>query len=419
MRKRLRATATLIFVTFLLGACGRNAAWPGSLEALLESQPERFATVSRAPTRHRVQIIYTQIDRDERNRPSFRSYHYRVDPREYFYPASTVKLPVALLALEKINRLGLSRDLTMLTGAATDIQTAVERDETAPGGLPSVGHYIRKIFLVSDNDAYNRLYEFIGQQELNESLHRKGYAGTRIIHRLEIALDPLQNQQTNPVRFVDGDVTLYEQDAVHSAASFQALRPQLLGKAEIVDGEYHERPKDFAVKNAFPLQDMHDMLLGLMFPDTVDDENRFRLTGDDYRFLYRTMAAYPSNSGIDAYGDPEVYPDGYVKFLMYGGSARSIPDRITVFNKVGDAYGFLTDCAYVVDFENKVEFILAATVYTNENQTFNDGNYEYDEIGLPFLRDLGQAIYEIELARDRPHEPDLSRFRFDGAGPVD
>ena len=77
----------------------------------------------------------------------------------------------------------------------------------------------------------------------------------------------------------------------------------------------------------------------------------------------------------------------------------------------GDAYGFLTDSAYIVDFDNGVEFLLSASIYTNANETFNDDNYEYDEIALPFLRDLGTAIYEVELARKREHVPDLSRFR--------
>lgn len=29
------------------------------------------------------------------------------------------------------------------------------------------------------------------------------------------------------------------------------------------------------------------------------------------------------------------------------------------------------------------------------------------------MRELGRAIYEIELERPRPHVPELSRFRFD------
>ena len=98
---------------------------------------------------------------------------------------------------------------------------------------------------------------------------------------------------------------------------------------------------------------------------------------------------------------------------MAGGSANAIPDNIRVFNKPGSAYGFMTDCAYIVDYENGVEFLLAATLYTNDNETFNDDNYEYDEIARPFLRNLGRAIYEVELERDRQFRPDLSRVQLD------
>ena len=51
----------------------------------------------------RVQVIYTQIDRDKHNRPSFHHYYFNVDSNIYFNPASTVKLPLALLSLEKLN----------------------------------------------------------------------------------------------------------------------------------------------------------------------------------------------------------------------------------------------------------------------------------------------------------------------------
>jgi hypothetical protein len=173
-----------------------------------------------------------------------------------------------------------------------------------------------------------------------------------------------------------------------------------------------ERPKDFANKNAYPLQAQHDVIKALMFPDAVDERMRFRLSEDDYAFVYRNMSAYPGDSGIPEYADGERYPDGYVKFLMFGGDAPAIPENIRIFNKVGDAYGFLTDAAYIVDFENGVEYILAATIFTNANQTFNDNVYEYDEIGLPFMRHLGQAIYHIELQRERPHRPDLEYLEF-------
>ena len=384
-----------------LTACDKPYTWDGSLEALMASQPEHFAAVLEDPEKYRVQIIYTQIDRDAHNRPSFTAFNYRLNADEYFYPASTVKLPTAVLALEKLGELGiegLDRDTIMLAGDA--------------GEGKSISRCIREILLVSDNEAFNRLYEFIGQEPLNERMRQAGFDGTRIMHRLEITLSVEENRKTGPIRFVDGDTVIHEQPALYSGTDFTAPEPILLGKAEVVGNELLERPKDFANKNAYPLQAQHDVIKALMFPDAVDEHMRFRLSEDDYTFLYRNMSGYPGDSGIAAYADADRFPDGYVKFLMFGGDEPEIPGSIRIFNKVGDAYGFLTDAAYVVDFDNGIEFILAATIYTNANQTFNDDTYEYDEIGFPFLRHLGQAIYQVELQRERPHRPDLAYLEF-------
>src|SRR5437016_789304 len=54
---------------------------------------------------YRIQIIYTRINRNKKNLPTFKNYYYNYDPDLYFNPASTVKLPLALLALEKLNNM--------------------------------------------------------------------------------------------------------------------------------------------------------------------------------------------------------------------------------------------------------------------------------------------------------------------------
>jgi hypothetical protein len=84
-----------------------------------------------------------------------------------------------------------------------------------------------------------------------------------------------------------------------------------------------------------------------------------------------------------------------------------------VFNKVGWAYGCLTDVSYVADFMNGVEFMLTATVYVNLDGILNDDKYEYEEMGWPFLYQLGQTIYRHELKRKRAHRPNLDEFRME------
>src|SRR5580704_12671120 len=63
------------------------------LEDLLRAHPEYFGKILESPDSFKVQIIYTQIDRDQHNQASFKNYYFHVDSLSYFYPASTVKLP--------------------------------------------------------------------------------------------------------------------------------------------------------------------------------------------------------------------------------------------------------------------------------------------------------------------------------------
>src|SRR6476646_11280038 len=72
---------------------------------LFNSQGRILQDVLHHKDSFRVQIIYTRIDRDENNNHSFQNYYFNTDTGLYFNPASTVKLPLALLSLEKLNRL--------------------------------------------------------------------------------------------------------------------------------------------------------------------------------------------------------------------------------------------------------------------------------------------------------------------------
>ena len=103
--------------------------------------------------------------------------------------------------------------------------------------------------------------------------------------------------------------------------------------------------------------------------------------------------------------------DSYCKFLMFGDSKKPMPSSIRIFNKVGDAYGFLLDNAYIVDFDKKIEFMLTAVIYCNSDEVFNDDKYDYETVGYPFLANLGKTIYDYEVKRKRKVKPNLSKFK--------
>ncbi|MFL0205829.1 serine hydrolase [Aquirufa sp. 2-AUSEE-184A6] len=383
------------------------------LEQLLLAHPEKFKKLTDHPEKYRLQILYTQIDRDANNKPNLTTYSYRVDTNEYFYPASTVKLAASVLALEKLNTLKIKKETTFQTFKNRPSQLEIKTDSTAASGLPSIAHYIKKILLVSDNEAYNRLYEFLGQRPFNESMAKKGFQGVRLTHRLQTPLPRLENQYTNPIQLIDASgKLLYQQPEAFNDKPYAANNPILLGKGTMNDaGVVEDRPLDFSLKNAYPLQAQHLFLQRLMLPEAFPKKEQFKLSKEDYQFLYRYMSMYPTESKEPAY--PEEFAT-FCKFLYYGSEKNAVLNpSIRIFNKVGDAYGFLLDNAYVVDFDKKVEFIVTAVLLCNEDEIFNDEKYDYDSIGFPFYKNLGEVIYEYELNRPKKHLPDLSHLRFD------
>jgi len=429
-----------ITITILLAACGtakkmntyktfekiplsqNNAADSKLLTDLLSQNADKFGAVLKDKDSFHLQIVFTQIDRDEKNQPHFTHHFYHVNDR-YFYPASTIKFPAAVLALEKLNNLsisGVDAQSTMLTDSACSGQSVVYNDPTSASGKPSVAQYIKKILLVSDNDAYNRLYEFIGQQHFNARLQNLGFKDAQILHRLSIPLSQEQNRHTNPIRFTDtaGNL-LYTQPMKYSDMEYQR-RNDFLGKGYMASGkDYYngevlvKEPMDFSKKNRLRLPYLHQMLQWVMFPATQPQNNRLNLTNEDYKFLYRYMGMLPGESKYPNYTAPDYWP-AYCKFLMMGSEKGDWPNKnIRIFNKVGDAYGFLIDVAYIVDFETKTELMVSCSMLCNSDGVFNDDKYDYDSIGFPFMKNLGQVLYQYEKNRVKKYLPELSGLLFD------
>lgn len=350
---------------------------------------------------YEVQISYTRVNlRDT----SFSTYRFKVDDELYFYPASTVKMPVAVLAVEKLNEIKksnskISLDTDVVVGKASPVQTEDAVDSTTTSGKPNIRRYIQKLFCVSDNNAYNRLYEFLGQDEINSRLRSKGFFDKSVInHRLSVSGYTFEDHRlTNPVTFIDGDRWIYTCHPVYSEKLWKhQAKGALKGMAHInSSGELVNKPFDFTEKNFYTIQDMEQTIMRIIFPEKFSPEERFNITEDDRFFIKSAMSALPKDYFF--YRDDTTYYDGFSKFFIYGDTKNNIPTYLKIYNKAGSAYGYLTDCAYIEDTKNNIAFFLTATIHVNKNKIYNDGLYEYQQIGLPFLAELGRQIYQYEL----------------------
>lgn len=388
--RRLLVEMLLFSWLLMVGCTSTNKS---TLEKILERGSENFKFVLNNPG-HEVQIIYGEIIGD-----SIIHHTYQVDDQAYFYPASTIKMPVAFAAFKKAQEEGISLDDYLVIDSTEVYPRQISYDSTFQDSI-TIRNLSKLIFTVSDNAANNFLFGWLGKDYIN-GLYQELGTPTRIVHQLgesAFSFKPISNYHSRQTRFIlkDGGVITFDETEQFSKSALNP-RGQIKGTGYTDSlGNLIEKPFDFTEKNFVPLQSMIEILEMGVRPDLVPSANHLQLDNEYQQALLKTMDLLPA----DLPPPYDSLPDNYVKFLIAGNEKDgSIPSSIKIKNKVGWAYGYLSDIAYIEDSDNDIEFFLAAVVHVNENQIYNDGVYEYEEIGIPFLDELGDLVYEFELEK--------------------
>lgn len=374
------------------------------LAAWLERHRGENDPILADPAAHRVQVVLGELV-PRGGRTVLVQSTYRAGA-EYFYPASTVKLCGALAALERLNALrrtegpALDEDTPLTFEPFREGAPRLERDESnLDGGTINLRHMIRKVCLVSDNEAYNRLYDFCGQDWLNQRMWRAGLPSTRLTHRLSVVLTAEENRATPAVELRPAGA-VFRQGAQRGSLALEnrGLAGLEVGTRRFDDEPGQERPMDFRFKNGIALVDLQRCLVRALRPDVlVEGGEPFDLTAEQRELLLDALSTYPADSPNPRY-ERERYPDDHVKFFLPG-LLRVLPkERLRVANKVGLAYGFATDTAYVEDCVTGRSFFLAATIYANADGVVGDDRYEYDTVALPWLADVAEVVARELLA---------------------
>ena len=407
----VRRLSVLLFIVFLLLRCAAQSGDENALLKALHQHPGQFDSVLKKKEHYRLQIVFTQIDRDENNQPHLTS--YSLDTGKYFYYcASMIKLLESPLAIEKIN-LVKNFPITVYDSMVVSGDPCGDQNEAAyrkRGNFNTPAQLIKEMMLVSNNHAFNPLYDFLGQRYFNERAHQLGYSSAVICNRFA-GCDSFQNRIGSAVLFYDrgnGKMKYLQESSFNPDQPVVSSMNTIVGKG-FLNGTNIDPPKDFAYNNYVSLGDLHSLLINLTFPQL--QEHKMDLSLGDYAFMRKYMGMYPRESVSPVY-DVAQYPDNKMKFFLSLADSIHSPKNIRVFNKVGLAYGFVTDCSYFVDTQNKVEFFLSCSMYVNEDEILNDGIYEYELTAFPFFRNLCNALYQNELARPRKNLPVFDAWDF-------
>jgi hypothetical protein len=315
-----------------------------------------------------------------------------------------VFLPVAALSLEKINKLAKDYDIdkhryVRIDNALTQ-EILVYQDPSSENNYASFAHFIKKMFVSGDKNSYNFCYDFLNQRYLNERMHSLGYNNSWFLHKLD-SKAPEASRQSNIITFFKTGVQSYYIDIIYLKRHpttipffsiyvkkgeynpdnyYSSQVQRLLGKGFVKDGAVVKSPADFTNRNKFTVEDMHDFLKSLIFPEAY--KNRLELSEDDYAFLYRQMAE--NNVGFN--------------YIM---NDRLSDTLIKIFNNSGKGTGFMLDNAYIVDTRNGIDFFLTVVIKCNKDDIFGEEYYEYEKTGMSFMKNISNFIHEYEINRKK------------------
>ncbi|MEK7781709.1 MAG: serine hydrolase [Verrucomicrobiota bacterium] len=392
-------------LALLLVACGcatSRLQETRDLTPLLHKASPQIHQVLTTPEKFRVQILIAEVVTNQSGRVALQRSGYRVDA-EYFYPASSIKLCAAVVALQTIEQLQAQHRIGDLLETPMEIAPLFPGDvaqtndpSNLAGGGITVGHEIRKIGLVSDNQAYNRLYDLVGHEGLNRSMHALGLKSTVLNHRLSDARTIPDMLATAAVNFHVPGAEPIRVPARRSALNLANSSKDLFIGTGYMKGEtLTNAPMDFTRRNGISLVDLQDLLIKVTRPDIDLGTPALQLSPVHREMLLAAMSMYPGESHNPVYS-AERHPDINSKFLLPG-IRRVFPKaqlsrRIEVTGKPGRAYGFSIENSYVHNPKNGRAVFVTAVLYTNSDGILNDDKYDYETVADSFLADLGELV---------------------------
>ena len=338
---------------------------------------------------YEIQILLTKIDQYN-SKVDFQEYRYQLDDNKYFYPASTIKLPIVVLTLKKINELRSKGSEITLKSKITlnykdDYSELVIRDS-----ITSFQNLIADVFLVSDNSASNILIDFIGYNYFNHEMENAGFDKTYLNHKFNP--DPYVNS-TWQISDLDNNIISSINDNQKIIKADEKTNGLEKGERRYFKGEILDESLNFSEKNRSSITDMHNLIKYIFYPEIFDSINTFNLNVEDYDFLRYWMSRFTYEDIGEKFIGDENFFETYNKFFIHGDEQSVSNEQIRVYNKIGQAYGTSIDNGLIKNYQDNVEFILTATIYTNKNKVINDNLYEYDDLAVPFLAKLSRAIY--------------------------
>ncbi len=377
-------------------------------QQFLKENASQFGGILEQAAVLNLQIIYTEIKRDRANLPSFVTHYFQKGGSTFTHTAQAVGLPLAILALQKVNSLadkGINAYTTMITEALISGQRPAYNDPNTNDGLPTISQYIKRLLLTGDEEAFDKLYEFVGPDYIKSALQERGFDSAEVVARIGRG-NTANNKKTNTTIFYDKNMRqLYRQPILESSRELP-VRQDKLGKKRIENGKVINGGMYMGDQNKVSLSDLHGILQTLLFPEAFSVYKRFAISEADRIFILSFLHIDASKSIFPSYPAVAEFKYNFLK----PASNTALRKDFKIYNITGKAFGQMSDVAYIIDVQNSKEFLLSASIYCNENEIVGDDKYEYEVAGRKFMETLASVIIDRVRAETAGMRPDFGNI---------
>lgn len=302
----------------------------------------------------------------------------------YYYPASAIKLPIAMLVMERMNELGLKLDDRLIIDQEVHCgnTTYIRNSQNT---VLTFDKMLQELIVVSDNDHYNAFYHFLTPHYINEKLREKGYSDVKL-YRAFTGCSKEENLITNGWRVLRNDSLVAkgnkQEFPIDEFQSLYTYDPdKLIGDQHEKNNTIVKGPYDFNYNIEFPLEQLHKVSIDLHMK-----KSSWNLSDEQRSLLFNWMEQFPKEC-ISLGVDKRIKMEDYVYKYIY-----SDIKNVRTASKIGLSYGFTTETS--IFHCNEATVIVTSSLYTNANKIVNDGVYEYESIARPFLCRFGQLVLD-------------------------
>jgi hypothetical protein len=349
---------------------------------ILKKGSARLQNVLAKAAHYGLQICFTRLANTASGVKFQTDYFTQSEP--WFAPASLVKLPLAALLLEQLEAGQIDWHSAKLAFPAMPdcAERALELRQPQ-----AIARLIERALVLSDDSAYCALFDALGPQHISDRMRQMGHPDVRIQARFG-ACGPENSKITGPVQLFSAAGKLIRTIPTRPPfALVSAPAPIKIGRAWMQADHRIEGAKDFTNSNSAPLAALHDVMLALMRPELVTANRRFQISEGARQFLLAGMRTSPAESPYSSAAEAKL---DRTYFRLLGVGDGQWPKDLIVENKVGWAYGFLSDMAHLK--QGSRECFVSCKMYLNGDGVLNDGRYEYESIGRPAMAEIGRVL---------------------------